>query len=80
MIVFDLRCEHGHTFEEWFRSSAEYEERATAHDLTCPSCGDTHIEKALMAPRVNGGSAAAVPATPCGMPACGAGSCAMMGS
>lgn len=76
MIVFDLRCEHGHTFEEWFKSSAEYEERAAAHDLACPKCGDTHVQKGLMAPRVNGGSAPEPAIGPCGMP-CGGGACGM---
>lgn len=80
MIVFDLRCEQGHTFEEWFKSSAEFEERSAAHDLACPTCGDTHIEKGLMAPRVNGGAAAPAPSTPCGMSACAGGTCAMMGN
>ncbi len=81
MIVFDLKCAQGHTFEEWFKSSSEYEERSVARDLSCPTCGDTHIEKGLMAPRVNGGSAAAPAATPpCGMPACAGGTCAMMGN
>ena len=25
MISFDLKCGHGHVFEVWFRSSADYE-------------------------------------------------------
>jgi hypothetical protein len=79
MIVFDLKCENGHRFEEWFASSAEYEDRQAAHALACPTCGDTHVDKALMAPRVNGGGAAAEPSTPCGMPACAAGGCQMLG-
>jgi hypothetical protein len=78
VIVFDLKCEKGHGFEEWFASSDEFESRRAAADITCPDCGDTRIEKALMAPRVNGGAAAPVPATPCGRPVCGAGACAMM--
>ncbi len=76
MIVFDLKCRQGHGFEEWFASSDEFETRRTTDDIACPECGDTHIEKGLMAPRVNGGAPG--PATPCGMPACGAGACAMM--
>jgi hypothetical protein len=75
MIVFDLKCGEGHTFEEWFKSSADYEERTAAQAIACPECGDTHIAKGLMAPRVNGGAAA--PATPCGLPACAGGTCAM---
>ncbi|MFO1127349.1 MAG: DUF1178 family protein [Rhodospirillales bacterium] len=78
MIVFDLRCENGHGFEEWFKSSSDYETKRDAAEIACPECGDTHIEKGLMAPRVNGGAAAPMPATPCGMPACAGGTCAMM--
>ena len=78
MIVFDLKCGKGHGFEEWFASSDEYDSRRAASDLACPECGDTHIEKGLMAPRLNGGASVPVPSTPCGLPACGAGSCAMM--
>lgn len=76
MIVFDLRCSHGHTFEEWFANRSDYDGRATARDLSCPQCGDTEIDKALSAPRINGGTAAPAPATgPCGLPACAQGSC-----
>jgi hypothetical protein len=77
MIVFNLKCAGGHDFEEWFASSAESEERLANHDIACPQCGDTHIKKALSAPRINSGTALPAQA-PCGLPACGAGPCAMM--
>jgi hypothetical protein len=77
MIVFDLKCRDGHTFEEWFASSSDYEKKA-AGGLACPTCGDTHVEKALSAPRVNGGAREPAPA-PCGLPQCGAGTCAFAG-
>ena len=25
MILYDLRCEHGHKFESWFQNSAAYD-------------------------------------------------------
>jgi hypothetical protein len=78
MIVFDLHCARGHTFEEWFASSTEYEERAAARELSCPECGETDVSKALSAPRINGGAPAPA-STPCGLPACTAGACQMMG-
>ncbi len=56
MIVFNLKCADGHVFEEWFRSSGEFEARQAAHEIECPTCGDRHVEKAIMAPRVNGGA------------------------
>lgn len=76
MIVFDLHCDHAHTFEEWFVSRTEYDRKHAAREIVCPECGGTQITKALSAPRINGGAAA--PATsvgPCGLPACGTGIC-----
>lgn len=52
MIVFDLRCAGGHVFESWFGSSAAYEEQRTRGLVSCPLCGDTVIDKAVMAPNV----------------------------
>lgn len=52
MISFDLRCGHGHVFEGWFRSSADYEAQAAGALIPCPTCGDTHVIKAVMAPNV----------------------------
>ncbi len=78
MIVFNLKCGEGHAFEEWFASSAEYEAKASAHELVCPECGSPHVEKGLSAPRINGGTQAPAPAAgPCGLPACASGVCQM---
>jgi len=53
VIVFDLKCgSHGHVFEAWFGSTADYEDQAARGLLTCPMCGDPDISKALMAPAV----------------------------
>lgn len=52
MIVFDLKCEEGHLFESWFRSSSAYDEQLAAGLVECPYCGSTHIEKAPMAPNL----------------------------
>lgn len=78
MIVFDLHCGRGHTFEEWFASRTEYDDRVSAHDIVCPECGDKDVAKGLSAPRINGSSDAAAPAVgPCGMPGmpCAGGMC-----
>jgi hypothetical protein len=73
MIVFDLQCSKGHTFEEWFDSSSDYETKAKKKQLVCPECGDKKVAKALMAPSV----ATAKPSTPSAppMPTCGSGGC-----
>ena len=52
MISFDLRCSDGHVFEGWFGSSQDFEEQKDRGLLSCPMCGDEHVEKALMAPNV----------------------------
>ena len=52
MIVFDLRCGGGHVFEAWFGSSAAYESQRAGGLLACPICGDSGVEKAVMAPNV----------------------------
>lgn len=79
MIVFDLKCPQGHRFEEWFASSDDFESKLASHAVRCPECGEHHLEKAIMAPRVNGGAQA--PAVgPCGQAACAAGPCAFAGS
>jgi hypothetical protein len=52
MIRYALVCEHNHTFEGWFASSSTYEKQAKRGLVTCPSCGSTKVEKAIMAPAV----------------------------
>jgi hypothetical protein len=52
MICYRLRCEAGHEFEAWFRSSAGYDEQAERGLLSCAACGTPKVEKALMAPNV----------------------------
>lgn len=57
MIVFALRCPDDHRFEAWFRDGATYELQAASGEISCPSCGDTAISKAPMAPSVLGSRA-----------------------
>jgi len=52
MIRFSLRCSNDHRFDSWFASGAAFDSLRTAGLLTCPDCGDTVVEKALMAPPV----------------------------
>jgi hypothetical protein len=52
MIVFTLRCKDGHEFETWFRDGATYERQARRGLVTCPECGSTEVDKAVMAPRL----------------------------
>ncbi|HUC72723.1 MAG TPA: DUF1178 family protein [Stellaceae bacterium] len=52
MILFTLRCTNGHEFEAWFRDGAGFEAQHAAGEIACPHCGDTSVEKAVMAPRL----------------------------
>jgi hypothetical protein len=52
MIVFDLKCSRGHVFEAWFADSAAFRKQAKRGDVACAVCGDTAVEKALMAPNL----------------------------
>jgi hypothetical protein len=52
MILFALRCTHGHEFEGWFRDGSGFEAQQDAAEIACPHCGDTTVEKAVMAPRL----------------------------
>ena len=53
MIVFDLKCPHGHIFEAWFRSSQTYEDQQASGEIACPLCGSIDISKAVMAPNIS---------------------------
>ena len=63
MIRFSLRCASGHEFEAWFRNGDGYETQQKAGEIACPDCGDTHVEKALMAPSI-GRSRESTPISP----------------
>jgi hypothetical protein len=65
MILFNLKCTHGHQFEGWFRNGATYDAQAQAGEITCPVCGDNGVEKAPMAPAIaKSGRSREVEATP----------------
>lgn len=52
MIRYALRCDKGHDFDSWFRSSEGFEKMRDAGQVACAQCGSTSVEKALMAPSV----------------------------
>lgn len=53
MIRYTLRCAKKHTFESWFQNSDAYDRQEKRGLVECPVCGDTRVEKAIMAPRVS---------------------------
>ncbi|WP_296873466.1 DUF1178 family protein [Tibeticola sp.] len=56
MKVFDLRCRHGHRFEGWFASDADFAEQRERGLLCCPVCDDAAVTRLPSAPRLNLGS------------------------
>jgi hypothetical protein len=52
MIKYALVCEAGHDFESWFADSAAFDKQAKRKLVSCPHCGSTKVEKAIMAPRL----------------------------
>jgi hypothetical protein len=52
MILYQLKCSDGHEFEAWFKDSDSYGEQIDAGAITCPTCGDTDVTKAPMAPNI----------------------------
>ncbi len=70
MINYTLKCANDHRFDSWFQSAAAFDKLKAAGVVACAVCGDTHVEKAMMAPRVRPArSAAAKPQAPTSAPA-----------
>lgn len=53
MLVVDLVCAHGHTFEGWFQSSDDLASQKERGLLTCPVCGHAEIQRRPSATRYN---------------------------
>jgi hypothetical protein len=52
MIRYRLKCEKRHEFEAWFADSKAFDRQAKRREISCPRCGTTRVEKALMTPSV----------------------------
>jgi hypothetical protein len=59
VIEFTLKCDQGHRFDSWFQSASAFDTLQAAGHVSCPTCGSTKVEKALMAPRVQASRAKA---------------------
>ena len=62
MIHYSLRCSNSHGFDSWFQSAEAYDSLHRAGQIGCPVCGDSAIEKTLMAPAVRPARKAGEPA------------------
>jgi hypothetical protein len=52
VIRYNLICEQRHEFESWFANSAAYDKQTKRGLVSCPLCGSSKVEKAIMAPRL----------------------------
>lgn len=67
MIQYTLKCDQDHRFDSWFQSADAFDKLKAAGMVACTTCGSTHVDKAIMAPRVRPARSAA--ATPQDAPA-----------
>lgn len=55
MIKYALTCSKAHSFDSWFASADAFETLKAAGHVACAICGDTSVDKAIMAPQVRAG-------------------------
>jgi hypothetical protein len=44
VIIYDLKCEKGHTFEGWFKDQQTWTLQSSQKLVSCPVCSSTNIE------------------------------------
>ena len=44
MIIYDLKCEKGHTFEGWFKDRQAWTLQNSQKLVSCPVCNSSNIE------------------------------------
>lgn len=52
MIQYTLRCDQGHSFDSWFKSSEAFDTLTASGHVSCAICGSHEVAKAMMSPRV----------------------------
>lgn len=45
MIIYDLCCPNGHSFEGWFRSADDFETQIESHLVCCPQCDSHNVRR-----------------------------------
>jgi hypothetical protein len=61
MIRYRLSCAKEHGFDSWFQNAAAFDSLRAAGRVACPVCGDSTVDKVLMAPAVRPARTAASP-------------------
>ena len=52
MVIYDLICVNGHTFEGWFDSLEDFEQQQVDSLLACPLCNTLSVSRKLAAPKL----------------------------
>ncbi|MBI3541296.1 MAG: DUF1178 family protein [Deltaproteobacteria bacterium] len=47
MVIYNLACQYGHTFEGWFPGHEAFEEQQKQGLLECQLCGNRNVSKVL---------------------------------
>jgi hypothetical protein len=54
LLIFELTCKRGHTFEGWFESLEALQAQLDSGQITCPSCGNADVQRAFSAFAIGG--------------------------
>jgi hypothetical protein len=52
MPKYNLLCRNDHEFEGWFQTEKSYLDQKKKKMIACPTCDDTGIRRAVMAPNI----------------------------
>lgn len=52
MVIYDLMCDFGHSFEGWFKNSEDWQAQTESGLLTCPVCSSDGVSKKPTASKV----------------------------
>ena len=44
MIIYDLKCEKGHSFEGWFQDQQAWNLQKSQKLVSCPACNSSNVE------------------------------------
>jgi hypothetical protein len=64
MVVYDLNCASGHTFEGWFRNLEAFADQLARGLVACPVCHSVEVSRRPTASRVNTGARPPVESPP----------------
>lgn len=53
MVIYDLECDLGHSFEGWFSNSDDFERQQNQRIVCCPVCDSDSVSKKLSVPKVS---------------------------